>query len=213
MPSSIPTSIPLLAQLGPPLALLLRRKHSAPLRWVAAGAALSVLAEIVEHSNSDPRLLVLETPVLFTAYLMAVSLWQVSDVERTALRFATFALLIVYTGLILFVPVGTHFSHLGSPTYAALLCLGAIWALTRRALRLPTAGAVFRTDWAWVLGGLAFYGAVRLVSQPLGVALMTAQRPDLYQTVWEVRAVGIALAFLAITVGCWQPPAPAPDPR
>lgn len=205
--------VPVLTHIGPPLALAARRNLSVPVRWVAGGATFFILAELVERMIGEHWLLVLETPTIFTAYLAAVAAWQVTTVERAAIRIATIALAVVYAGLVIFIPAGTPFGHLGSPIYAACLFVGALWTLTRRGTALISIRSAFRTDWAWILAGLAFYAVVRLVSQPLGVALVTAQRPDLYQIVWRVRAACIAVAFVGITIGCLQRPVAPVDPR
>lgn len=204
---------PFWAMLGPLLALASRRNRTIPVLWVAGGATCFLLAELVERMIGEHWLLVLETPAIFTAYLAAVAAWQVTTVERATIRIATIALAVVYAGLVIFIPAGTPFGHLGSPIYAAGLFVGALWTLARRGATLASVRSAFRTDWAWILVGLACYGAIRLVSQPLGIALVTAQRPDLYQVVWQVRAVLIAVAFVGITIGCLQRPVAPAGPR
>lgn len=199
------------AQLAPAVALLLRRDGSRPVIWVVAGALVSLLGDLVgriaaTHMGSNLWVSTIDDPVMFTLYFAALGEWQVTELERTTVRIWTIAALVVYLLLTLLVEDVTGFNHLGIPMYAGLLMLGATWTLARR-LTTGARDPGRQERWVWVLGGLAGYGAVLLVTHPMAVALAAAQRYDLFSKLWQVRAVFIDLAFVAITVGCAMRPA------
>ena len=199
-------------QYAPPLALLFRRNLSRPVRWVAAGAAVSVVGNALgriaaarvgnNHWVGD-----IDSALMFSLYLIALTEWQVEAPARLVFRAGVFVLLAIYVALVALVEDVTTFTRFGFPMYAVALMGGAIWTLLRRAFAsfhrpLP------RTDWFWILGGLALYGAVTAVVEPISKILLESQRLDLFVQVYSARAIGVDLAFLLILAGFLIPPDP-----
>ena len=200
-------------QYAPPLALLFRRNLSRPVRWVAAGAVVSVVGNALgriaaarvgnNHWVGD-----IDSALMFSLYLIALTEWQVDAPARLVFRAGVFVLLTLYVLLIALVEDVTTFTRFGFPMFSVALMGGAIWTLLRRAFAsfhrpLP------RTDWFWILGGLALYGAVTAVVEPISKILLESQRLDLFIQVYSLRAIGIDLAFLFILAGFLI----APDPE
>jgi hypothetical protein len=206
---------PVWTQLGPPAALLTRRNLSRPVLWVAAGSAASAvgdfLGRIAAHRvGNNHWVSVIDTPVMFVLYLIALTEWQVAAREKRAFRIGIFVLLVIYVLLIAFVEDVTTFTRFGAMLCSLTLMGGAIWTLLRRAFAsfhrpLPS------TDWFWVIGGLALYGAVTSVAEPISKILLETGRLDLFTRVYSARAVGIDLSFLLMVIGCLLPPDPRPE--
>lgn len=204
-------------QVLPPLALLLRRNLSRPVLWVAAGATVSVVGNaagiyVAHRSGNNHWLGYIDGAVMFSLYLVALAEWQVTYVERLTLRLSILPFLIVYVLLVYFVEDITTFSRYGYPMYSIALLGAAVWTLLRRAFQ-PSTLPIQRSDWFWVVGGLALYGATTAVSQPVSAILLAQHRVDLLVRVYEFRAVCIDIAFLAIVAGFLLPPSEAAPAR
>lgn len=211
------TGIPFLVQtaayvqVAPPLALLWRRNVSEPVLWVVAAAVLSTLANIGARiaavtMGNNLWLGYIDGALMYTAFLVALTYWQVSYVERLTLRVSIILFLLLYVALVTWVEDVTTFSLYSIPMYSMALLGASAWTLLRRALR-PLAVPLHRTDWFWILGGLTIYGAVVGLAQPVSAVLLAGDRIDLLVLVYKVRAVFVDLAFVAITAGVLLPPA------
>lgn len=203
---------PAWVQLGPPLALLVRRNRSRPLRWIAAGAAVSVvgnwLGRIAAHRVGNNHWVAdIDSALMFSLYLIALTEWQVDAGARQVFRVAVFALLLIYMALIALVEDVTTFSRFAFPMYSLALMGGAIWTLLRRAFA-AFHRPLLRTEWFWALGGLALLGAVTAVVEPISKIFLDTQRLDLLVRVYSLRAIGVDLAFLLILTGFFVPPDP-----
>lgn len=197
---------PVWAQMLAPLTLVSRRNLSRPVLWVAVAAVVSVAGDflgrlVAAHVGNNQWLISIVEPLMFTLYLAGLSEWQVTRAERKTFRTAIFALLIAYVLLTaLFEDVST-FSRFGGPLYALSLLAAGSWTMARRAA-VTIWPSILRTDWFWVAGGLALYGATTLVSGQVGALLLADHRLDLFVSVWDVRAVCTDLVFVAVAAGC-----------
>lgn len=201
----------------PVLALLTRRNLSRPVLWVAAGATVSVVANLLgrlaaARLGNNAWLSAILDPAMFALYLAAFEEWQITYLERLTFRSALFIALVAGVGLIAFVEDVTTLSRFAIPMYSLVLMTGGVWTLLRRSFR-TSYRRIWYTDWFWIAGGLSLYCATTLLTQPVGAALLSARRIDLFIQVWEFRAVWVDLAFLAVTAGCLIPPAQLDPPR
>ena len=192
-------------QAGPVLIALTGRNRSRPVRWVAAGAAVSILGNVLGHLaarrvGNNHWVGAIDDAAMFALYLIALSEWQVNARDERILQNAIFLLLGVYVALVAFVEDVSTFSRYAIPLLSLALIAAGAWTLIQRAFR-DLHASFGRADWAWIVGGLAFYASTTLVSQPVGAGLLAADRVDLFTLVWQLRAVCVDLAFVLITVG------------
>lgn len=197
---------PVWAQMLAPLTLASRRNLSRPVLWVAAAAVVSVAGEFLgrlaaAHYGNNEWLITIEEPAMFSLYLAGLSEWQVTRPERRAFRVGIFVLLIAYVLLTALVEDVSNFSRFGGPLYALALLAAGSWTMARRA-SVTIWPSIMRTDWFWIAGGLAIYGATTLISGQVGALLLAAHRLDLFVRVWDVRAVCADLVFVAVAAGC-----------
>ena len=191
-------------QILPALALLSRRNLSRPVLWIVGGASVSFvgnyLAVMVGARTGNSIGVGYTVGALMTVpFLWGFAEWQVTYVERLTLRLFIVPFLVTYVALMLFVEDTTTFSKFTGPLYALTILGAALWTLLRRAFHSTT--PILHTDWFWIAGGLALYGATTAVAQPIGAILMADQRIDLLTQVWKLRAVCVDLAFIAIVAG------------
>ena len=191
-------------QMLPAVALLARRNLSHPVLWIAGGATISVIGNylslyIAYRSGNNHWISYVFGALMTVAYLVALAEWQVTYVERLTLRLFIVPFLVTYAALMLFVEDTTTFSKFTGPLHALTILGAALWTLLRRAFHSTT--PILRTDWFWIAGGLALYGATTAVAQPVAAILMADQRIDLVTLVWQFRAVCIDIAFIAIVAG------------
>jgi len=200
----------------PILALLGRRNFSRPVRWVAAGAAISTLGTILVRIaaakvGNNHWVAAIDDPAMFALFFVALEEWQVTYLERLTSKIALFLVLVIYVVLIAFVEDVTTLSRFGIPIYSLVLMAGGAWTLLRRAFG-TTDRPLWSADWYWIAGGLTLYAATTMLTQPIGAALLAARRIDLFTRVWEFRAICVDLAMLAVTAGFLLPPAPLTRP-
>lgn len=208
MSSSIPFLLltPVWAQMLAPLTLVSRRNLSRPVLWVAAAAVVSVAGDflgrlVATHVGNNQWLITIDEPLMFSLYLAGLSEWQVTRVERAAFRVVIFALLIAYVILIALLEDISTFTRFGGPLYALSLLAAGSWTMARRAA-VTIWPSILRTDWFWIAGGLALYGATTLISGQVGAILLADHRVDLFIKVWDVRAICADLIFVAVAAGC-----------
>lgn len=191
-------------QVLPALALLSRRNISPPVLFIASGAMLSFLGNylgivVANRTGNNHAVAGVFGALMTVPILWGLAEWQVTYVERLTVRLFVLPFLATYAVLMLYAEDTTSFSRFTAPLYALTILGAALWTLLRRSFHSTT--PIFRTDWFWIAGGLALYGATTAVAQPIGAILMADQRIDLLTQVWKLRAVCVDLAFLAIVAG------------
>lgn len=199
------------AQVLPAAALLFRRNDSRPVMVVAFTFLISAAGDYVGHvigHRSGNSLWVSALTDLVTAPLVLFALadWQVTRTERLTVQIAVFPFVLMYCALLIWAENVGSFPKYAYP-FVALVALGvSAWTLARRTLRyLET--PVIRTDWFFVLGGLALLSATTAASTPIGGILLTRQRIDLFTLVWELRAWCTLGSILLVTYGALLRPA------
>lgn len=193
------------AQAMPPLALLLGRNRSRPVLWVAAGALVSSLGNLfgrvaAARLANNHWLAYLDAPLMYSLYLIALSEWQVTPRAERALRMLAFGVLVLYVVIVTLAEDVTTFPRFSAPLYSVALLAAALWTLLHRAFT-GESRPLTNTDWFWVTGGLAIYGATTALAEPIGKLLLDASRFDHFILVYSLRAVCIDVAFVAITIG------------
>lgn len=202
----------LFAQAAPAVALLPRRNPSRPVRLIALSLILTLFGDFLGHYvgritgnslwvNSGTEL------VIGPLTLWGVAEWQVTYIERLMVRISVVPFLLIYGGLLFFVEDLSTFPKYTSPFLAILILGASSWTLLRRAMT-NIENPLLRTDWFYVLGGLALGSATTAVSTPVGAILVAQNRMDLMIQVWTWRSIFVLLGLLAITIGTLTPPAP-----
>ena len=193
------------SQLLPPLAAAISGlRMSVASRWVAGGCLLSLGSDLVQGllgSRGVNNLWVSYTltPVMGGAFLWAIASMQPQGVGRLALHITVPFYVVVWYALTLLVENTSGFSRFAYPMHSLLLLAASLWTLVRRGLE-PLERPLSRTDWFWILGGLALYAAATAAIEPL-FARMMQQRVDLVILAYQFRAAAYIVAFLAITWG------------
>lgn len=201
----------------PLLALLGRRNFSRPVRWVAAGAAVSILGTLLGQIaaakvGNNHWVATIDDPCMFALFFMALEEWQVTQFERLTFKIALYIVLVVYVLLVAFVEDVSTFGRFGIPILSLVVTAGGAWTLLRRGFR-TTDRPLWSTDWCWIAGGLTLYAGTTLITEPIGAVLLNAQRFDLFSRVWAFRAACVDVAMLAIALGILRPSAPLTPPR
>lgn len=204
------------AQTMPLLALLAGRNRSRPILWVAAGAVVSGLGNVIgriaaERLANNHWVAYLDAPLMFSLYLIALSEWQLTARAGRVLRTGVFTVLLLYLVIVALAEDVTTFPEFSAPLYSVGLLAAALWTLLHRAFT-GEPKALTGTDWFWVTGGLAIYGATTALAEPIGKVLLDAGRLDIFTLVYSLRALCIDAAFVAITVGFLIPPAQEVSP-
>lgn len=192
------------AQMLPPLALLSRRNLSRPVLFIAAGAAISVIGNFVavyvaNRTGNNHFVALIFGGLMTIPYLLGLAEWQVTFFERLTLRLFIVPFVLTYVALTVFAEGTTTFSRFTGPLSVLVILGASAWTLLRRAFQTST--PITRTDWFWVAGGLALYGATTALAQPIGAILLADDRLDLFDLVWQFRAVCVDLSFLSIVAG------------
>lgn len=89
--------------------------------------------------------------------LSAIALWQVIPVARSTVRFMIPLYAVVWLLAMLFVEDPRGYSIMASPVLGLIVLACALFGLVSRAHRDPE--PILRTDWGWILSGLAIYSA------------------------------------------------------
>ena len=194
----------------PVIAYALTRRRTIAVAWITLGGAITVLStmigvEVARLYGNNLIVGYVAIPLTAAAYLMALSSWQATYVERMTMRIGLILFAIIYVMLVRFLEDVTHFGQYSHTLYALVLLVAALWTLGRRAFTQDEALAL-DTDWFWVAFGLAMYGAATAITAAIGNILLARQRVDLFVRAWDVRGALVILAFLAISWGVLHGP-------
>jgi hypothetical protein len=203
-------SVEVWGQLLPVLALMTRRNLSRPVVIVALVYLGSLVADwigryVAHVYGNNLWVSILAGGLVMIGLLVALAEWQVTVVERLTVRIVIIPCIVVYSGLVIFAEDIAGISRFAYPFYLFVVLGVASWTLLRKSYQRPGT-PIFRTDWFWILGGLALSSATTIVSTPIGAVLLAEQRFDLFNQVWQLRAACTIVAILLITAGTLQPP-------
>lgn len=212
--------IPLIAvtavwvQALPAVAVIARRNLSRPVLWIAGGAFITVMGDLISlvvarETGNNHWVIYTVIPIAGCAYLLGLAEWQPSYIERLTVRLSVLPFAAAYFALVFLVEDLTTFSKYSAPFYSLAILGASLWTLLRRAFQ-PMIIPLTRADWFWVAFGLALYGATTAASSPIGGILLAGHRLDLFELVWKLRAVCIDIAFLSVFAGMLLP---AAEPR
>lgn len=148
------------------LALLTGRRH--PLDRPKTMLVLWLLLLIVENTIGvlwvklapDPNNLFVGfifLPIEAGLILNAIALWQVIPVARTTVRFMIPLYAVVWLLAMIYVEDIRGYSIMAAPVLGLIVLACALFGLVSRAHRDPE--PILRTDWGWILSGLAIYSA------------------------------------------------------
>ena len=201
----------LYAQLAPAVALLLGRNRSRGALLVVAAFLFSLGTDLLgryigQRTGNSLWVSTLSGACIQAILLFAFAEWQTTARERALFRLATLPTLAAYAALIHFVDGLAGWSRFAYPFGLLVTLGGACWTLIRRTLA-STDGPAMRTDWFWLLVGVALNCAVTLISSPLGAVLLAQRRYDLFQRFWDVRSVLVIVAIALVTIGAHRPAA------
>ena len=188
-------------------ALLTRRRLSTVRRWLLTWSAFLVASNLLALTLSlqnlnNHWLNYVATPIAHGMVLWAFSYWQLSPVASLSFRLLVPLLALTWTGIVVALENPRTFSLLAEPFAGLLVLGGAIYTLVTRALREP--GRLGRQDWLWVALGLALYAGSAVALPPTAHVLL-ARSPGLVVRAYEVKAVFVIVAFLAIARGVTCP--------
>lgn len=199
----------------PALVVFLRRSRNPAHLWIAAGSALTFIADTyavmlghVPVNNQWVGYAV--APAILGMFLIALARWQLSYIERTTVRVVALLLVLTLYLLTLTVENLSGFSRFTGPLGGLVLLAAAIWTVLRRSFG-PAREAHIRTDWFWVSLGLALYAVAAGVYEPVAAALM-GERVDLVYHVLTVRLFIYILGFLCIAWGLLPQQSRLPTP-
>lgn len=197
------------AQALPAAALVARRNRSRPVRLVALVFLLNLLGDTVgqyvgRQTGNSIWLGSVNEMIAGPLMLFAFADWQVTYFERLMVRISVVPFLAIYGGLTYFFEDLSVLSRYSSPFLNIVLLGASTWTLLRRALT-DTEQPILRTDWFFVLGGVALVMGTSAASTPIGAALLAQERYDLMAKVWELRAGFSLLGILSITLGSLLP--------
>lgn len=192
----------------PVLVVILRKSRKPAHLWIASGFALTFLADLAGtwmayHQTHNQWLGFLVAPPIIAMFLLGLGSWQLSYVERIALKVTSLLTLVTLSTLTLTVENLAGFSRFTGPLGGLILLVAALWTMLRRSFG-PAIEAHTRTDWFWVSLGLALYAISSGAYEPVAAALMD-ERIDLVYLVLKVRMVIYILGFLSITWGLLRP--------
>ncbi len=200
------------AQISPVLGgWVARARLTAPrlgiLTWCALKSGIDVGALVLASRGINNHWLTyVFLPIEAALILWALSYWQ-GQVAKLAMRLAIPLFLVAWLVLVAVVEDTGTFSQVGEPVHALLGLVAALFTVGTRAY--GESDPLVRQDWFWICIGLALYFGTTATLTLLG-AILVAQRPDLVDAAFKVKAVVDILAFAAITGGMV---CPKPQPR
>ena len=194
----------------PALAYAFSRARTRPAAYVAAGASISLLSNIVALAarpilGNNQLFSYISSPASLALFLAALAEWQVSANARRMMRIAILPMVVVWVLLVMFVEDMRNFDLVTGPFYSLTLLVTGVWTLLRKAGTVE-ATPLHDTDWFWVALGLAASGAATAMASPVAALLMDRGRVDLVILAWEVRAALSTLAFCLIAWGVYRGP-------
>ena len=195
---------------APALAYLLARRRTLATAFIVLGGLTTLLAttigaEIGRRTGSNYIVGYVTIPLTAGTYLLALSCWQITYVERLTIRIGIGLFIGIYLVLVRLFETTTHLGQYSHTLYSLVLLSAALWTLGRRALTQDDALAL-DTEWFWIGFGLAIYGAATAATAAIGNILLARDRIDLFVKAWDVRAALVILAFLAISWGVFRGP-------
>jgi hypothetical protein len=193
-----------LSQALPPIAAWMRRSRSPAHQAIVAGCAVSIAGDAIQLLLAKAGLnnfwvSYSITPLVGAAFLYGLAAWQLTYLERLTLRLAIPIYVVAHFTLALLTEDLTHFSRFAAPLHSLMILIAALWTLVRRSFA-PSEQPHLQSDWFWVAGGLAIYGAASAAYGPVASILMR-DRIDLVVAAVNVRAAFHVLSFMAIAWG------------
>jgi hypothetical protein len=193
-----------LAQALPPIAAGLRRSRSPAHQAIVLGCAVSIAADAIQLLLSRQGInnfwvSYTFTPLAGAAFLFGLAAWQLTYLERLTLRLAIPIYVVAHFTLVLLTEDVRHFSSFVGPLHSLILLIAALWTLVRRSFA-QSEQPHLQSDWFWVAGGLAIYGAASAAFGPVASILMR-DRVDLVVAAINVRSALYILSFTAIAWG------------
>lgn len=199
------------SQALPAVAYIATRTRTKPAALLAAGAAISALANVAARmlaiaAGNNHVVSYISSAATGALLLLALREWQLTARERRAFSVATTLFLVAWVLLVAFVEDMRNFDRVTAPLYSLTLLAGGAWTLVRRANALE-AMPLLESDWFWVCSGMAVYGAATALAAPIGAILIERRRFDLFGIAWQVRAALSTLGFLLMSWGVFRGPA------
>jgi hypothetical protein len=193
-----------LSQVLPAVAARLRRSHSPAHQAIVIGCAIGISGDALQlllamRNINNFWVSYTVTPLVAAAFLFGLAAWQLTYLERLTLRLAIPIYLVAHFSLVLLTEDLRHFSRYVAPLHSLIILVAALWTLIRRSFA-PSEQPHLQSDWFWVAGGLAIYGAASALFGPVASILMR-DRIDLVVAAINVRSALYVLSFAAIAWG------------
>ena len=198
------------SQALPAVAYLFSRARTRATALIAAGAAISALANVAARMvavavGNNHVVSYISSAATAALFLLALREWQLTTRERRTCSVATMVFLAAWVLLVAFVEDMRNFDRVTAPLYSLTLLAGAAWTLVRRANALEVM-PLLESEWFWVCSGMAVYGAATALAAPIGAILIERRRFDLFGIAWQVRAALSTLGFLLMSWGVFRGP-------
>jgi hypothetical protein len=196
-------------QVLPPLVGVLSGRWTIPARrWVLVACLGLALADAVAwqvalHGGENQFVTYVFLPLTGAALLWAFSDWQTTETTRLAMRLAIVPFIAVSVVLSLWVDDPRRPSLYTAPFHSVAMLIAASWTFVRRSL--AGTGPLMRQDWFWITAGFMVYFGAYTAIQPLTAFLIAAGRNDLILAAFNVRAVVVILAWIAVSGGMLCP--------
>ena len=138
-------------------------------------------------------------------WLLGIAEFLHGPVERLATRLAVPLFAVAWVVVALWIETGTTFTPFLGPLHSLTVLGAATWALVRLTLE-ETDEPVTSRDWFWILGGLAWYGALTAPTEPLALVLLD-DHPEVVTRIWRFRTFVLPASWLLVTWGilCHRP--------
>jgi hypothetical protein len=193
-----------LSQVLPPVAARLRRSRSPAHQAIVVGCAIGISGDALQlllamKNINNFWVSYTFTPLVGAAFLFGLAAWQLTYLERLTLRLAIPIYVVAHFSLVLLTEDVRHFSSFVGPLHSLILLIAALWTLVRRSFA-QSEQPHLQSDWFWVAGGLAIYGAASALFGPVASILMR-DRIDLVVAAINVRSALYILSFTAIAWG------------
>lgn len=193
-----------LSQALPPIAAWMRRSRSPAHQAIVLGCAVSIAGDAIQlllakGGINNFWVSYTFTPLAGAAFLFGLAAWQVTYLERLTLRLAIPIYVVAHFSLVLLTEDVRHFSRFVAPLHSLIVLIAALWTLMRRSFA-QSEQPHLESDWFWVAGGLAIYGAASAAFGPVASILMR-DRIDLVVAAINVRSALYVLSFTAIAWG------------
>jgi hypothetical protein len=193
-----------LSQVLPPIAAWIRRSRSPAHQAIVVGCAVSLAGDALQlllsmRGINNFWVSYTITPLAGAAFLFGLAAWQLTYLERLTLRLAIPIYVVAHFTLALLTEDLEDFSRFAAPLHSLIILIAALWTLIRRSFA-QSEQPHLQSDWFWVAGGLAIYGAASAAFGPVASILMR-DRIDLARAAVNVRAALYVLSFMTIAWG------------